>query len=159
MPYVQAYPTPASTSPPPLETLTAKQLSLSSQSSGSSTRYVPYPSPLSPRPFGSFGSHSSSSVDHRRGSGSSISDDIRLPPLVVPDRHSTERRSSVSLPPISALDSQRYRPCDDSAAVLRRLQMLDDDDVRRPSSSLPPITISCSRSGPPQMSASRLLSS
>ena len=156
MPYVQAYPTPASTSPPPLENLTARQLSLSSPSSGSSARYAPYPSPLSPRPYGS---QSSSSVDHRRGSGSSISDDIRLPPLVVPDRHGAERRSSVSLPPISALDNQRYRHCDDSAAVLRRLRMLDDEDVRPPPSSLPPISSPCSRSGVPPLSASHIISS
>ena len=152
MPYgkTQAYPTPSSVSPPPLDALTAKQLSLSC--SPSSSRYAPYPSPLSP---GQYASRASPAGEHRRGSGSSISEDIRLPPLVVPDRGGTDRRTSISLPPISTMDSPQRGRCDDSAAVLRRLQSPDEDDLRMPSFHAPGSSYSY-RSSPSRGSVNHL---
>ncbi|KAJ3541387.1 hypothetical protein NM688_g6091 [Phlebia brevispora] len=148
MPYAQAYPTPMSTSPStPLDALTSKLPNLSC--SGSASRYSPYPSPLSSHPL-QFSSHSPPLLGQRRGSGSSgFSEEIRLPPILAPDNSSSDRRKSISLPPISALDSVRRGQCDDSAAVLKRLQSTDDN------ASVSPATGSPSRTGyhagPPQL--------
>ena len=148
MPYTQAYPTPMSTSPStPLDTLNAKLPGMSGP--GSSSRYSPYPSPLSNHPL-RFPSHSPPPLSQRRGSGSSaFSEEIRLPPLQAPNNACGA--SSISLPPISALDSLRRGQCDDSATVLKRLQSTDDNASVSPTAGSPSRT--GYHAGPPQLSA------
>ena len=66
-----------------------------------------------------------------------IPHDIKLPPLQNPNSNSGgrdaqsvggRRRSVIALPPITAMDDRKRDFHDDSAAVLRRLQSLDDDE-------------------------------
>ncbi|OCH89598.1 hypothetical protein OBBRIDRAFT_656917 [Obba rivulosa] len=112
--------------------------------SGSNVRYSPYPSPLSsghssrrpPSYPSSESAELSSSASTRASQPIATPSDIILPPLRISnDGQSGQRRVSVTLPPISAMEGMHTRPSD-SLAVLRRLQ-LDDDEK---GSSYPPMT-------------------
>lgn len=131
MPYPTQQPT--MTSVPP--TSYGPGPSRASQPSPSPTarpRYSPYQSPL----------HiSASAVVSPSSRASATFDDghnIRLAPIrEVGDSRSERRNSTVSLPPISTLDGFRQGPCDDSATVLRRLQIPDEQSRRPEVSSYP----------------------
>jgi hypothetical protein len=60
---------------------------------------------------------------------------VRLPPIQSPAHMSP--RSPYALPPISALEDLRGTVTQDSAAVLRRLRMEDDDYPSRSTSEIP----------------------
>ncbi|PSS34026.1 hypothetical protein PHLCEN_2v1930 [Hermanssonia centrifuga] len=125
----QSYPTsPATTSPSGLLEATPSRLSGSSYP-GNTTRFSPYPPQLQSVPLSSHSPHSPYGLEERRGSQSTFQEDIRLPPIQAPSSNCAARRNSVALPSISTLDGLRKGPQDDSAAVLRRLQCIDDDDM------------------------------
>lgn len=68
----------------------------------------------------------------RRNSLFAPGEKIVLPPLkAVSDHDIGNRRSSLTLPPISSMDGVCERPsCDDSTAVLQRLKSSDDDNYK-----------------------------
>ncbi len=98
-------------------------------------RYSPYPTPHAARPrvpssraehCFSLPSPPHSRLADRQGVYSySHTEDIKLPPIKpVNDQSKPGCGGSLTLPPISAMDMQS---CDDSTAVLRRLQSSSDD--------------------------------
>ncbi|KDQ58976.1 hypothetical protein JAAARDRAFT_127984 [Jaapia argillacea MUCL 33604] len=106
-------------------------------------RYSPYPvpesvgsscdsSPVDP-PYLSFGEPGPSSISpsQRSNMEGEFSERISLPPLHTPASRGIRYSSSVAsftLPPISSLESMSGKDAFDSAAVLRRLKLDDDDD-------------------------------
>lgn len=88
-------------------------------------RYSPYDSPKHASSPSGLSSTPRSSTVFDEGHN------IRLAPIRDTGDGRLERRNSaVSLPSISALDGFRQGPCDDSATVLRRLQIPDDQSLQ-----------------------------
>ncbi|EKM57860.1 uncharacterized protein PHACADRAFT_158905 [Phanerochaete carnosa HHB-10118-sp] len=114
---------PAAPSPP------SPGASSSRLSSTHGQRYSPYPSASSnqPRALAS-AADSFHSLHSAAGSSPVFPHDIKLPPLHSPDDRQSggRRRSVVALPPIAAMVDRNR--CDDSAAVLRRLQTPDHEE-------------------------------
>lgn len=115
MPY--SLPPPASASSP------ASPVASSSRASTShGQRYSPYPAASGSQP-----SRAHAEGFHAQRGAAAFQHDIRLPPLQSPDDFQAgRRRSVVALPPITAMVDRSC--CDDSAAVLRRLQTPDGED-------------------------------
>jgi len=103
---------------------------------GSYTNYPPssYRKPTSPNKIGLSLDVHSLSVREPPPESHIQRDDIKLPPIQPLDGSSTSE-SMYALPPISAMEDLRGSMTHDSAAVLRRLRMGDDDYSRVGSSS------------------------
>lgn len=132
VPYVERH-CPSSPSTSPSDCYGSGGHRKTSPSAESTIRYNPYPSPLS-----STGLRTSSLTTHRLDMielaapvRSYAADEpvktetIVLPPIIPPHKKVVKE---CALPPISALDDMYGRQCDDSRAVLRRLQLEDSSD-------------------------------